>query len=96
MRMGVGCDFWTAPASGGCRKDWHSAAIGAVLSVRLGRQGRSEILPCRLYRRCGASVVRRDAVFNRMEDLSVQVCKEAISCKITIVCEGSKTLPTAR
>jgi hypothetical protein len=67
-----------------CRKDWHSAAIGAVLLSNLGRQGRSEILPRRLDRRCGASVVRRDAVINRMEDLNVKVCQEA--CKIAIVC----------
>ena len=43
------------------RKDWHSGAIGAVLSVNFGRQGRPEILPRRLHRRGGASVVRRDA-----------------------------------
>jgi hypothetical protein len=67
-----------------CRKDWHSAAIGAVLLSNLGRQGRSEILPRRRYRRCGASVVRRDAVINRMEDLNVKVCQEA--AKIAIVC----------
>jgi len=72
------------------RPDWS----GTVAD--LGAKGASEILPCRLYRRCGASVVRRDAVINRMEDLSVQVCKEAISCKVTIVCEGGKALPTAR
>jgi hypothetical protein len=41
------------------RKDWHSGAIGAVLSVNFGRQGRSEILPRRLHRPGGASVVRR-------------------------------------
>ena len=72
------------------RRDWS----GTVLD--LGANGRSEIRPRRLYRRCGASVVRRDAVINRMEDLSVQVYKEAISCKITVICEGSKALPTAR
>ena len=43
-----------------CRKDWHSAAIGAVLSSDLGAQGRSEILPRRLIadaglRWCGAT-----------------------------------------
>jgi hypothetical protein len=32
------------------RKDWHSAANGAVLSSNLGRQGRAEILPRRLCR----------------------------------------------
>src|SRR5262249_34425639 len=62
----------------------------------LGAKGCSEILPCRLYRRRGASVVRRNAVINRMEDLSVQVCKEATICKVTIVCEGGKALPPAR
>jgi hypothetical protein len=44
----------------------------------------TEILPHRLDRRRGASVVRRDAVLNRMEDLNVKVCQEA--CKIAIVC----------
>ena len=34
---------------------------GAVLSVNFGRQGRPEILPRRLHRRGGASVVRRNA-----------------------------------
>src|SRR5215510_5026643 len=43
------------------RKDWHSGAIGAVLSVNFQRQGRPEILPRPLHRRGGASVVRRDA-----------------------------------
>ena len=81
------------------RKDWHSAAIGAVLSADLGAKGASEILPCRLDRRCGASVVRRDAVMNRMEDLNVKICQEAITykiiaCKNTIVGEGGKALPT--
>ena len=52
-------------------RDWS----GTV--VRLGRQGRFEILPRRLDRRCGASVVRRDAVMNRMEDLNVKVGQEA-------------------
>src|SRR6202051_858074 len=40
------------------RNDWQSAPIGAVLSSVSGRQGRSEILPRRLDRRGGASVVR--------------------------------------
>src|SRR5262249_8219099 len=39
------------------RKDWHSGAIGAVLSVNFGRQGRPEILPRRLHRRGGALIV---------------------------------------
>jgi hypothetical protein len=67
--------------------------------VRLGRQGRSEILPRRLVRLCGASVVRRDAVMSRMEDLNVKICQEAITCKIitdktAVVGEGGKALPT--
>jgi hypothetical protein len=41
------------------RKGWQSAPIGAVPSSVSGRQGRSEILPRRLDRRGGASVVRR-------------------------------------
>src|SRR4029077_6546301 len=43
------------------RKVWHSGAIGAVLSVNFGRQGRPEILPRRLHRRGGALVGRGDA-----------------------------------
>src|SRR6516225_8622783 len=75
------------------RGDW-SATV-----VRLGRQGRSEILPRRLVRRCGASVVRRHAVMSRMEDLNVKICQEAITYKvitdkIAVVSEGSKALPT--
>jgi len=36
---------------------------------------------------------------NRMEDLNVKICQEAIACKIitckiAIVCEGGKALPT--
>jgi hypothetical protein len=38
--------------------DWHSAAIGAVVSSIPGRRGRSEILPRRPDGRGGASVVR--------------------------------------
>jgi hypothetical protein len=71
-------------------RDWS----GTV--VRLGRQGCSEIPPRRLYRRCGASVVRRDAVMSRMEDLNVKVCQEAITCKIAVVGEGGKVRPTVR
>jgi hypothetical protein len=48
---------------------------GSVLEF--GRYGRSEILPRRLDRRGGASVVRRDVGINRMEDLNVKACKEA-------------------
>jgi hypothetical protein len=44
-------------------------------------------------------VVRRDAVMNRMEDLNVKICQEAIiykiiTCKIAFVSEGGKALPT--
>jgi len=71
------------------RRDW-SGTVG-----RFGRQGRSEILPRRLVRRCGASVVRRDAVMSRMEDLNVKICQEAITYKIitdkiAVVSEGDK------
>ena len=57
------------------RKDWQSTAKGAVLSEIPAPRGRSEILPCRLDRRGGASVVRREAVINRTEDLNVKVCE---------------------
>jgi hypothetical protein len=42
----------------------------------------SGILPRRLHRRGGASVVRRNAALNRTEDLNVTVYEEAISCVI--------------
>jgi hypothetical protein len=67
------------------RKDWQSAAKGAVLSEIPGASGRSEILPCRLDRRGGASVVRREAVINLTEDLNVKVHEEAVTLKICIV-----------
>ena len=67
------------------RKDWQSAAKGAVLSEIPGASGRSEILPCRLDRRGGASVVRHEAVINLTEDLNVKVCEEAVTLKICIV-----------
>jgi len=38
----------------------------------------SGILPRRLHCRGGASVVRRDAAMNRMEDLDVTAYEEAI------------------
>jgi hypothetical protein len=63
-------------------------AIGRERSGSIGssgRLGRSEILPCRLDRRGGASVVRREAVINRTEDLNVKVCEEAVTLKIPIV-----------
>jgi hypothetical protein len=59
------------------REDWHAGAIGAVLSVNFGRQGRREILPRRLDRRGGASVVRLATPRNRTEDLNGKVRKEA-------------------
>jgi hypothetical protein len=64
------------------RKDWHSSANGAVLWPILGADWHLEILPRRLDRRGGASVVRREAVINRTEDLDVKICEEAINHKI--------------
>jgi hypothetical protein len=58
------------------RKDWQSAAIRAVLTVNSGRPECSEILPRRLSRRSGASVVRRQGAAYRMEDLNVEICQE--------------------
>ena len=40
----------------------------------------SGILPRRLHRRGGASVVRRNAALNRTEDLNVESCEEVIHC----------------
>jgi hypothetical protein len=54
--------------------DRHSS--GTV--VNPGSQRAPEILPRRLGGRGGASVVRRDAAINRMEDLNVKVCEEAV------------------
>jgi hypothetical protein len=48
-----------SPRSVFARSDWTSAANGAVLSSTLRRLKRFEILPRRLDRRDGASVVRR-------------------------------------
>jgi hypothetical protein len=62
------------------------AANRAVLSPIGAGSWRSEILPRRLYRRGGASVVRRDAALNRMEDLDVKVCEEANDCVTVIGC----------
>jgi hypothetical protein len=53
---------------------------GTVVNPR--RLGRSEILPRRLDRRGGASVVRREAVINGTEDLNGKACEEAITSKI--------------
>jgi hypothetical protein len=64
-------------------------AISRERSGTIGNSGRlgarSEILPCRLDRRGGASVVRREAVNNLTEDLHVKVCEEAVTLKICIV-----------
>jgi hypothetical protein len=72
----------TGPKSaiGLSKKDWLSGANGAVLSSNPGREERSEILPRRLYRRDGASVVRpSDAALHRTEDLNVEVYEEFIN-----------------
>jgi hypothetical protein len=63
-------------------------AISCKRSGTIGNSGRlrrSEILPRRLDRRGGASVVRREAVISVTEDLNVKVCEEAITLKIPIV-----------
>jgi hypothetical protein len=52
----------------------------------------SGILPRRLYRRGGASVVRRNAAMNRTEDLNVTVYEEATFCCIGNVCPCFKAL----
>jgi hypothetical protein len=56
----------------------------------------SGILPRRLYRRGGASVVRRNAALNRTEDLNVTVCEEATFCVIGNACPCCKALATGR
>jgi hypothetical protein len=60
------------------RKDWHSTAIGAVLSP-VPDARRPEILPRRLDGRGGASVVRRDDAVNRTEDLHVKIHQKAFN-----------------
>jgi hypothetical protein len=50
---------------------------GTVLSS--GRGEGSGILPRRLLCRGGASVVRRDAAMNRLEDPDAKDCNEALS-----------------
>ena len=45
--------------------------------VKSGPHERPGILPCRLVGRGGASVVRRNAAINRMEDSDAKICKEA-------------------
>jgi hypothetical protein len=47
--------------------------------VKSGPHERSGILPRRLVGRGGASVVRRNAAIDRMEDSYVQICKEAFA-----------------
>jgi hypothetical protein len=69
-----------------CRKDWHSTAIGAVLSSDLGAKGASRSCPAGLTADAGLRGCGGNAVMNRMEDLNVKVCKEAITCKIAVVC----------
>jgi hypothetical protein len=51
---------------------WRSTAIGAVLLVNFGRQGRPEILPRRRHRRGGALVVRRDGSKHKITATPVQ------------------------
>ena len=63
-----------------------------------GRQTRPEILPRRLNRRGGASVVRRDAAMHRTEDLNVEGCEEGTNCVIGGAHSGRehlRTLPLA-
>ncbi len=56
----------------------------------------SGILPRRLHRRGGASVVRRNAALNRTEDLNVTVYKEATFYVIGDARPCCKTLATGR
>ena len=55
------------------RKDWHSAAIGAVLSSDLGAKGAPRFRPAGIIADAGLWWLRRDAVLSRMEDLNVKV-----------------------
>jgi hypothetical protein len=57
-----------------CRKDWHSAAIGAVLSFDLGASGAPRSCPAGFVTDAGLRWCDGDAVMNRMEDLNVKVC----------------------
>jgi hypothetical protein len=52
------------------KKDWPSAALGAVLSF-ISAAGRVEILPRRLASRGGASVVWPQVATELLEDLNV-------------------------
>jgi hypothetical protein len=54
----------------------------------------SGILPRRLHRRGGASVVRRNAAMNRTEDLNVTVYEEATFCVIDDACSCCKAFAT--
>jgi len=56
----------------------------------------SGILPRRLHRRGGASVVRRNAALNRTEDLNVTVYEEATFCAICNAYPCCKALATGR
>jgi hypothetical protein len=73
------------------RKDWHSAAIGAVLSVIPGAQCAPRSCPAGLIAEVGLRWWRHDAAVYRMEDLDVQVCKislceEVSDCAICNAC----------
>jgi hypothetical protein len=59
------------------RKDWHSAAIGAVLSSDLGAKGAPRSCPAGFIADAGLRWCGGDAVTNRMEDLNVKVGQEA-------------------
>ena len=65
-------------------------------SVSSGPLPCSGILPRRLHRRGGASVVRRNAALNRTEDLYVTVYEEATFCLIGNTCPCCKALATGR
>jgi hypothetical protein len=77
------------------RKDWQSAAIRAVLTVNSGRPECSEILPRRLSRRGGASVVRRQGRRLPNGDLNVEIRQEA-NCSVNLShyrCESGTAEP---
>ena len=71
------------------RKDWHSGAIGAVLSLISGAKGASRSCPAGCIaevglRWCGATPR------NRTEDLDVKACKEATEAS------APATVPTTK
>jgi Aldehyde oxidase and xanthine dehydrogenase, a/b hammerhead domain len=68
------------------RKDWHSPAIGAVLSAIPGAKGAPRSCPAGLVAEVGLRWWRRDAALNRTEDLDVKICKEASGCVIGNPC----------